>query len=81
VDRGHLPAIQHPGLQPVAAGLLDCTASQNAGAVAEDQFLAAADASHRGGVEAFVAVDDGELTGHRQRVDVEQARHANPAAV
>jgi hypothetical protein len=32
-------------------------------------------------VEALVAVDNGQLTGHRQRVDVEEARHANPAAV
>jgi hypothetical protein len=32
-------------------------------------------------MEAFVAVDDSQLTGRGQRVDVEQARHTNSAAV
>ena len=54
------------------------TAGQTADAVAEHQLLAAADASHGGGVEAFVAVDDGQLTAVGQRVDVEQARQLAP---
>ena len=69
-----------PGTQPVAAGVLDDAAGQAAGAVAEHQLLTGTDASHRGGVEAFVAVDDGQLTGrpaaHRRRT----ASHATISA-
>ena len=43
-----------------------------AGTVAEVEFLAGPDPPHVGGVEALLAVDDGQLTGLGQRVDVEQ---------
>ncbi len=70
-----LPAVQHPGPQPVAAGLLDHAVGQTPAAVAEHQLLPTADAPHGGGVEPVVTLDDGQLTGLGQRVDIEQAGH------
>ena len=54
------------------ADVLDDAVRHRARAVAEVELLAGPDPPHVGGVEAFVAVDDGELTDLGQRVDVEQ---------
>ena len=58
--------------------MLDDAAGQATDAVAEDQLLTPTDASHGGGVEAFVAIHDGQLTAVGQRVDVEQAGQSAP---
>ena len=75
-DASSAPA---PGPQPVAADLLDHAVRHRAGAVAEVELLAGPDPAHGGGVEALVAVDDGQLTDLGQRVDVEQRRGHAPA--
>jgi hypothetical protein len=55
--------------------MLHLAPGQPTGAVAEHELLAGSDASHRGGVEAFVAVDDGQVASIGQCVNVEQRRH------
>ena len=60
-----------PSSRPLA-DVLDDAVRDGARAVAEVEFLADADPAHGGGVEALVAVDDGQLADLGQRVDVEQ---------
>ena len=60
------------------AGLFDHAAGQAAGAVTENEFLAAPDAPHGRGVEAFVTLDDSQVSDVGQRVDVEQAGQLAP---
>ena len=64
-------------VEPALRRVLDDAVRDRARAVAEVEFLTGPDPSHVGGVEALVAVDDGELADLGQRVDVEQrATHA-----
>ena len=69
---------QHPGRQPALADLLDDAVRHRARAVAEVELFADPDPPHGGGVEALVAVDDGQLTDLGQRVDVEERRGHAP---
>ena len=59
----------------MVATLFYVDALPDTGAVTEHQLLTGSDAAHRGGVETFVAVDDGQRAGLGQCVDVEQRPH------
>ena len=69
---GTVRRLEHPRRQPALADVFDDTVRHRPVAVAQVEFLTGADAPDVGRVEAFVAVDDRELTDLGQRVDVEQ---------